>query len=331
MGVRFSFDIGTNSIGSAVWKTGPDPNGRFGADAPRELLWAGVRIFKDGRNPRDGESLAKMRRVPKQARKRRDRFVLRRADLTEALIEAGLMPSNDAARRSLESLDPYRLRAQSLDHALDLHELGRAIFHLHQRRGFKSNRRTDKGDKDKGKIADASKRLEELLKERNCRTFGEFLWMRHRGSSHDPARPRDPGRQPTRIRLEGQGAKALYAMTARQRIRTAWDRRVEVFINRRLAAVRGGPPATNKSQQKSRGRRPTPRGTMKGVQVAVRLSAEEVAKLDAWIAEQKQRFGAEFSRAAAIRAKLIQFDAICGGYRRVGRACQPAPAGEAKE
>lgn len=193
-----------------MWKTGADPTGRFGADAPRELLWAGVRIFKDGRNPKDGESLAKMRRVPKQARKRRDRFVLRRADLIEALTEVGLMPSDDAARKSLEALDPYQLRAQGLDGPLHPHHFGRAIFHLHQRRGFKSNRKADKGDKDEGKIAQASKRLEELLQERNCRTFGEFLWMRHRGSSHDPARPRDPGRQPTRIRLEGQGAKTLY-------------------------------------------------------------------------------------------------------------------------
>jgi CRISPR-associated endonuclease Csn1 len=210
MGIRYSFDIGTNSIGGAVWKTGPDPEGRFGQDAPRELLWAGVRIFKDGRNPKDGESLAKMRRVPKQARKRRDRFVLRRADLIEALTEEGLMPADEPARKALEELDPYQLRARGLDEALPPHHFGRAIFHLNQRRGFKSNRKTDKGDKDKGKIAQASKRLDELMKERKWRTFGEFLWTRHRGSSGDPGRPRDPGRQPTRIRLEGQGAKALY-------------------------------------------------------------------------------------------------------------------------
>jgi CRISPR-associated endonuclease Csn1 len=210
MGIRFSFDIGTNSIGSAVWKTGPDPNGPFGADAPRELLWAGVRIFKDGRNPKDGESLAKMRRVPKQARKRRDRFVLRRADLIEALTQEGLMPDDEPARKALEELDPYQLRAQGLDEALDPHHFGRAIFHLNQRRGFKSNRKTDKGDKDKGKIAQASKRLDDLMNERKWRTFGEFLWTRHHGSAGDPGRPHDPGRQPTRIRLEGQGAKALY-------------------------------------------------------------------------------------------------------------------------
>ncbi len=232
MGIRFSFDIGTNSIGGAVWKTGPDPAGRFGADAPRELLWAGVRIFKDGRNPKDGESLAKMRRVPKQARKRRDRFVLRRADLIRALVEEGLMPSDESACRSLESLDPYQLRAQGLDAALDPYHFGRAIFHLHQRRGFKSNRKTDKGDKDKGKIAQASKRLDELLKERKWRTFGEFLWTRHRGSSGDPSRPRDPGREPTRIRLEGQGAKALYEFyPTREMIRHEFDQLWETQAN----------------------------------------------------------------------------------------------------
>jgi CRISPR-associated endonuclease Csn1 len=210
MGRRFAFDIGTNSIGFAVWRTGPDPNGIFGVDAPLELIWSGVRIFKDGRNPKDGSSLAQMRRIPKQARKRRDRFVLRREDLLQNLVEAGLMPAEAADRKALESLDPYQLRANGLDKSLSPYEFGRALFHLHQRRGFKSNRKTDKGDKDKGKIAQGAAHLAALLEERNCRTFGEFLWQRHRGASHDPKRVRDPGRQPTRIRLEGEGAKALY-------------------------------------------------------------------------------------------------------------------------
>jgi hypothetical protein len=60
--------------------------------------------------------------------------------------------------------------------------------------------------------------------------------------------------------------------------------------------------ATNKMQKKSRGRVPTPRGSIKGVQIAIRLSAEEVARLDAWIAEQREKLGIELSRAAAIRA-----------------------------
>ncbi|WP_378946761.1 type II CRISPR RNA-guided endonuclease Cas9 [Mesorhizobium sp. ANAO-SY3R2] len=207
MGIRYSFDIGTNSIGWAVWRTGLDPLGIFGRDAPLELLGAGVRLFKDGRNPKDGQSLAAMRRVPKQARKRRDRFVLRREALIAALVEAGLMPANESERRALALRDPYQLRANGLDAALSPHEFGRALFHLHQRRGFKSNRRTDRkaNDKDQGKIAEASQRLRDLLVTMNCRTFGEYLWTRHRGANHDP------GRQPTRIRLDGEGAKSLYA------------------------------------------------------------------------------------------------------------------------
>ena len=224
MGTRFAFDLGTNSLGSAVWRTGPDPGGTFGADAPLELLWSGVRLFKDGRNPKDQQSLAMMRRIPKQARKRRDRFVLRRADLMAALLAAGLMPPDASQRKALEALDPYMLRAAALDRALTRYEIGRAIFHLNQRRGFRSNRKTDKADKDKGKIAAASARLRDALREHNCRTFGEFLWTRHRGRQHDPRRVRDPGRQPTRIRLEGAGAKALYEFyPTRDMIRDEFD------------------------------------------------------------------------------------------------------------
>ncbi len=224
MGIRYSFDLGTNSIGSAVWRTGPSGHPDFGPNAPVELLWSGVRLFKDGRNPKDQQSLATMRRIPKQARKRRDRFVLRRADLMKALVEAGLMPVEAGDRKALEARDPYELRARALDHALAPFELGRAIFHLNQRRGFKSNRKTDKGDKDKGKIAVASAKLADALRAQNCRTLGEFLWMRHRGEGHDPKRVRDAGRQPTRIRLEGAGAKALYEFyPTRDMLRSEFD------------------------------------------------------------------------------------------------------------
>jgi hypothetical protein len=61
---------------------------------------------------------------------------------------------------------------------------------------------------------------------------------------------------------------------------------------------------TSKDQKKSRGRQPTARGSVAGVSIHVRLSTDEVARLDAWIAEQKERYGVEFSRPEAIRARL---------------------------
>jgi CRISPR-associated endonuclease Csn1 len=222
MRTRFAFDLGTNSIGAAVWRIGPDPDGVYGADAPLELLWAGVRIFKDGRNPKDQKSLAEMRRIPRQARKRRDRFVLRRKDLMDELIRSGLMPSDAGERSALRKVDPYLVRAKALDDKLQIHEVGRAIFHLNQRRGFRSNRKTDKADKDKGKIASASRQLAELLAANSCRTLGEFLWKRHGGEIQTPKPVR--ARQSTRIRLEGNGVNAHYAFyPTRDMVRHEFD------------------------------------------------------------------------------------------------------------
>ena len=60
--------------------------------------------------------------------------------------------------------------------------------------------------------------------------------------------------------------------------------------------------ATSKSSKKSRGREPTPRGSVHGVQVAIRLSADEVARMDAWIEKQRKQLGLDLSRPAALRA-----------------------------
>ncbi|HVZ05632.1 type II CRISPR RNA-guided endonuclease Cas9 [Hyphomicrobium sp.] len=210
--LRFAFDLGTNSIGWAVYRLDRDPSTSSLATVV-ELLGCGVRLFDDGRNPKDGRSLAEMRRVPRSARKRRDRYLQRRAYLTALLVDFGLMPRDEHDRKALVALDPYALRARGLDEALSPYELGRALFHLNQRRGFKSNRRTDRkaDDKDKGKIADAAKRLGEAFENESARTFGEFLWKRHGGPDGSlTPRTRNASDNAVRIRLQGEGAKALY-------------------------------------------------------------------------------------------------------------------------
>ncbi|AKO96845.1 CRISPR-associated protein Cas9/Csn1, subtype II/NMEMI [Marinovum algicola DG 898] len=95
------------------------------------------------------------------------------------------MPSDPAEAKPLELLDPYALRAQGLDQALPLTHFGRALFHLNQRRGFKSNRKTDRGDNENGKIKDASQRLDWAMHEAKARTYGEFLHLR-RQKAPDP-------------------------------------------------------------------------------------------------------------------------------------------------
>lgn len=208
--LRFAFDLGTNSIGWAIYQLDCKPAPGVSPSVV-DLLACGVRLYDDGRNPKDGRSLAEMRRVPRAMRTRRDRFVMRRATLINELVHAGLLPSDSDKRRTLSRLDPYRLRAEGLDHALTPHEIGRVLMHLNQRRGFQSNRRADRKskDNDSGLIAQGMAQLTQALKQSSARTFGEYLWRRH-GGSDGSATPRT--RQSVRIRVEGQGAKALYEM-----------------------------------------------------------------------------------------------------------------------
>lgn len=168
--MRLGLDIGTNSIGWWLYST----ENRIITD----VIDGGVRIFSDGRDPKSGASLAVDRRAARAQRRRRDRFLRRKAALMNRMAEVGLMPADPAEAKALEVLDPYKLRAEGLDAALPLPQFGRALFHLNQRRGFKSNRKTDRGDNESGKIKDATKRLDEEMAIKNARTYGEFLHMR---------------------------------------------------------------------------------------------------------------------------------------------------------
>ena len=170
---RLGLDLGTNSIG---WAAVPvDSNGD-----PTGVLDMGVRVFPDGRNPKDKSSLAVKRRVPRGARRRRDRYLLRRSDLLQALVACALMPSDEDERKTLESLNPYLLRVRALDHPLSPYELGRVLFHLHQRRGFKSNRKAAGEDENEAKKTRADiDELRRRITESGARTLGEFLARRH--------------------------------------------------------------------------------------------------------------------------------------------------------
>lgn len=137
---RLGLDLGTNSIGWAMLALNQE-------NQPYKILDAGVRIFSDGRNPKDGTPLAVARREARGMRRRRDRFLARKSKLMNCLVNLELMPKDEIERKKLESLNPYELRTKALYQALTAFELGRAIFHLNQRRGFQSNRKEQVADK----------------------------------------------------------------------------------------------------------------------------------------------------------------------------------------
>ena len=215
--MRLGLDIGANSVGWWLYET----DGAGAAARITGTIGGGVRVFSDGRDPKSGASLAVDRRIARAMRRRRDRYLRRRAALMKLLARSGLMPADPEAAKELEPLDPYELRANGLKEKLPLSHFGRALFHLNQRRGFKSNRRTDRGDNESGKIKDATQRLDWAMREANAKTYGEFLHIRRRQLSNKPA---------TEGKVNKDGTRLNY-------------RRQKTVRTRLSVAARGGPDA----------------------------------------------------------------------------------------
>src|SRR5262249_24007297 len=76
--------------------------------------------------------------------------------------------------------DPYDLRVRALVERLEPHEIGRTLFHLNQRRGFLSNRKAERRQKDSedGKIASGARALDEAMAESRADTLGQVLASR---------------------------------------------------------------------------------------------------------------------------------------------------------
>ncbi|WP_349359902.1 type II CRISPR RNA-guided endonuclease Cas9 [Stappia sp.] len=219
-------DLGTNSLGWCLLETEGEP----GAHDRGRVVDVGVRIFSPtemaGRDPRSQESLAVSRRIARGMRRRRDRYLRRRARLLALLTELGLMPEAPDARTALLratddgpggdlSATALALRAKALDGPLEPHELGRALFQLSQRRGFKSNRRTDSNDPEEGLIASGVTRLETALAEDGARTFGEWLHKRRQAGLSVRARLTSDGKAydfyPSRDALEREFDRIMAA------------------------------------------------------------------------------------------------------------------------
>ena len=196
---RLGLDVGTNSLGWSVLELKE-------AGEPFAVRDAGVRIFNDGRDDQSKATLKADRRAARSARRRRDRYKQRRDFLLDELTKAGLFPKQDEEdehgdniRDKLQKLDPLELRAKAITETLKPYEIGRALFHLNQHRGFKSNRK-DAESRD-GVVKKSVKKLKtELTKlaESDVETFGQFLWQRRKVN------------EPTRARRHGTTQQDLY-------------------------------------------------------------------------------------------------------------------------
>ena len=173
-------DIGSNSIGWALVKSGKDPS----------IIDIGVRVFPEGVD-RDTKGLEKSknatRREARGARRVHERRRGRRKELVRTLRTAGLLPKDETEFvKLLKQSDPYHLRTRGLDERLEPHEFGRVLYHLNQRRGFKSNRKSGKKDEE-GQIAKGAGELQGRIDQSGCRTLGKYL----AGAMRDGKRIRD--------------------------------------------------------------------------------------------------------------------------------------------
>ena len=164
--ITLGLDIGSNSIGWALLDTEGE-----------KVVDCGVRIFPEGvdRDTKGAEiSKCANRREARSARRNRWRKAMRKDKLVRLLQRNDLLPQSDIEILDLMNVDPYLLRAKGLKEKLSRHEIGRAIFHLNQRRGFWSNRKSTTKSED-GIVKKKATELDNKIQEANCQTLGEYL------------------------------------------------------------------------------------------------------------------------------------------------------------
>ena len=169
MSITLGLDIGTASIGWALI----DEN-------KKEIIRTGVRIFPKGvdkTKDKSGVSKNIKRRTARGLRRQIARRARRKALVKKILIESKLLPTDSKEYLLVLQNDPYFLRKKALDEKLSPYELGRVLFNLGERRGFKSNRKTDRiNEKENSEMLTEISQLENTIQESGSRTLGEYLF-----------------------------------------------------------------------------------------------------------------------------------------------------------
>lgn len=194
-------DLGTNSLGWAIVEE---------TETGYALLDRGVDIFQEGvaREKNNEKPAVQDRTAARALRRHYFRRRLRKIELLKVLVRHDLCPS--LSHEQLEAwrlhkqypLDeeflrwqrtdddternPYRDRYRALTQKLDLadrgdrHLLGRALYHLAQRRGFISNRKEAGRENEDGQVKQSIKALSAEMSDAGCRYLGEYFYQLYR-------------------------------------------------------------------------------------------------------------------------------------------------------
>lgn len=189
-------DTGTNSLGWAIIEKDGET---------RRLLYKGTNIFSEGVKIEKGieSSKAADRTDHRSVRKHYWRRKVRKVRLLTILSENRLCPPLDKEElrqwklkriypksdefmdwqrtEDKDDINPYRYRYLCLTEKLDLTDirqryiLGRALYHLNQRRGFLSNRKETTKESD-GKVITGIGDLTKEIENSGCKYLGEYFY-----------------------------------------------------------------------------------------------------------------------------------------------------------
>lgn len=191
-------DTGTNSLGWAV--VDRDESGQY------SLVDKGVVIFQEGVKIEKGveSSKAAERTEHRALRRQYFRRRLRKIEVLKTLVKYDLCPSLTKEDLNLwklrkiypkkdefmvwqrtsdnEDINPYHSRYLCLNESLNLdkqqdrYTLGRAFYHMAQRRGFLSNRLDASEEDESGAVKSSIASLNKEIEESGCKYLGEYFY-----------------------------------------------------------------------------------------------------------------------------------------------------------
>ena len=184
-------DLGTNSLGWAILD-----------DLTGDILDKGVVVFPEGIDATNDtlETPAAIRRAKRMGRRMKFRRKMRKWVVLQLLIENGMCPMTEEERlawknegkypvankafidwlKATDSHNPYCDRAAAATGKVDPLVLGRALYHIAQRRGFKSSRKEEVAEdsttaKESGVVKGDIKKLTEEIVAAGCKTLGQYF------------------------------------------------------------------------------------------------------------------------------------------------------------
>jgi len=170
-------DVGTQSLGWALISANKDND--FNA-----IIDSGVVIFPKGNNEdKQGKefSRSQARTTFRGTRRLRQRRKLIKYRIVNFFKQYNVDIENEIffENKTNQSSDPmrlYSLRNQALYEKLTLHEIAQLLVFFNNKRGFKSNRKNQEKDEDKGKVKESIKSLYEKLAIEHSETLGQYYY-----------------------------------------------------------------------------------------------------------------------------------------------------------